>query len=161
MKMFCFIGPCSKMSSCVPGVEEQQMVVVPGAGSSCFVRFVGPSGATMVTLSEDGMLRSWDLAMLRGPIWTADVSSACTPSASAGGCPRFAPSSDGSEAALTSPGAMGHIVDLRKDGRVRSAFSQRGAIPAVAWHPSERAVVSGSVDRTVLITQSAAESGRT
>ena len=116
------------------------------------MRFIGPDGSSLLILSLDGVLRAWDLAMLRGPTWQMDVSACC---AAQGNMQqhRFAASPDGTAAALTSTMATVPVVQLfGESARIGGAGVHRAAISAVAWHPESRVVVSGSLDRTLSVT---------
>ena len=116
------------------------------------MRFIGPDGSSLLTLSPDGMLRAWDFAMLRGPTWQMDVSACCAAQGSMQQH-RFSASADGTAAALTSMMATAPVVQLfGESARIGGAGAHRAAISAVAWHPESRVVVSGSVDRTLSVT---------
>lgn len=124
----------------------------PAADGPSFVRFVGSNGTSLLTFSPDGILRGWDFAMLRGPTWTKDVSQAC--SGGAAQLNRFAASPNSAAAALTSTSGVQYVVSrlLEEGAHMHTVAVHMGPILAIAWHPREKAIVSGSADRTLTVT---------
>lgn len=118
------------------------------------MRFVGPRETSLLTLSSDGFLRAWDSTMLRAPIWAEDVSVTCSKQRNSRRH-RFAAASEGTAIALTSESTVGYVLSglFGNALDLRSYVRHKDAISAVAWHPKERIIATGSLDRTITIAR--------
>ena len=85
-----------------------------------------------------------------------DVSLACaSPSSSGNRFQRFSAASDGHAVALTSNSTVGHVLSGLSEIRtkLRSYVWHKDAVAAVAWHPQEDVIATGSLDRTIAISR--------
>jgi WD40 repeat protein len=136
----------------VPLIHFSSDAEVVGPSDVCFT---GTDGANLLTLTPDGVIRLWDVAMLKphSPVWEADVKPYLGGSP-ARGAGRIRPSHDGRAAAFTSSSCTPHVVQLQgeKEPLVGRGYGHAMPVTAVAWHPSLYVLASGSADKIVNIS---------